>query len=117
MARVWSVLVVMVACLVAVNFASAQEKKHGKGHMDPAARWAAIAKAADKADATTLKADEFINGFVKSIPDAAPKEIKDGAKDRATKMADKLKDADGNITQDAFVKAAKEMGKGKKKPQ
>ena len=70
--RVWSVLVVVVACLVAVNFASAQEKKHGKGgHMDPEARWAAICKAVDKADADKLTADEFVDGFVKSIPDSA----------------------------------------------
>ena len=110
MARVWSVLAVMVLCLVVVNVASAQEKKQGK-HMDPAARWAAIAKAVDKADAKTLKVDEFITGYVKSVPDSAPQQVKDGAKDRATKLADKIKDADGNVTQDAFVKAAKNRGK------
>jgi len=102
----------MVLCLVVVNFASAQEKKSGK-HMDPAARWAAIAKAVDKADAKTLKVDEFINGYVKSIPDSAPQKVKDGAKDRATKLADKIKDADGNVTQDAFVTEMKSHGKKK----
>ena len=117
MARVWSILVVMVACLIAVNFVSAQEKKGGRGR-DPVARWAAIAKAAGQADAKSLKVDQFIDGYVKSIPDSAPQQVKDGAKDRATKTADKIKDADGNVTQDAFVKYMKEMAgkrKGEKK--
>ena len=112
MSRFWSVLMVVVACLVAVNFASAQEKKHGKGgHMNPEARWAAICKAVDKADADKLTADQFVDGFVKSVPNMAPKQVKDGAKDRAAKIAKKIKDSDGNVTKDVFVKDMKEQMK------
>lgn len=117
MARVWSVLVVMVACLVAVNFASAQEKKkhgdHKGGHMDPAARWAAIAKGADKADATELTKDEFVKG----VKATSQGKMADHAEDFFKRIK---KASEDKITKDEYIAGVKEMfskhKKGDKKP-
>jgi hypothetical protein len=125
MRTIWSGLVVMVVCLLAANFASAQEKRLGKsGSLDPgksgvvdsdAARWEKIAKAAGKADATSLTVVQFIDGYVKLLPRNASQKAKDRAKALATKMANKIKNKEGNVTKAAYVKAAKVIDEGEVK--
>src|SRR3989339_1964237 len=98
MKRLCSVLLVVVvmACLVAVNVASAQEKK-GKGkRFDPAARWAAIAKGADKEGATELSKEDFVKGV---------KAVGGRMADQGERLFDRIKKADEKkVTKDEFGK-------------
>ena len=108
MARVWSALMVVVVCLIAVNFASAKEEKKKGDRPSPEQRWAAIAKAADKADATELTKDEFVKGAKATNP-----KMGEHAEEFFTHAK---KAADDKITKDEYIAAVKEMmGKHKKK--
>jgi hypothetical protein len=118
MPRVWSTLLVMVvACLIAVN-STAQEKKRGKGgdRPSPESRFDALEKAAKHDPLTGVLTKEE---FVKAMKDSGSRMA-----DRAEEIFTKLKKADEKkITKDEFVKGMKEMfqGRGKrggeKKPQ
>lgn len=116
MRKLWSTLVVLVAmvCFVAVSVAAAQDKDKGKGakgrRFDPAARWAALAKGADKEGATELTKDEFVQGVKAAGGRMA---------DQGEAIFDRIKKADEKkITKDEFVSFWKEMAakRGEKKP-
>lgn len=113
MVRLWSALVVLaMVCFVAASVAAAQDKdKGGKGRrFDPAARWAAIAKGADKEGATELTKDEFVKGVKAAGGRMA---------DEGEAFFDRIKKADEKkVTKDEFVGFMKEMAskRGEKKP-
>ena len=103
MARVWSMLLVMVvACLVAVNSVSAQEKKGKRDRPSPEKRFDDMEKAV-KHDPLKgeLTKDEFVT---------AMKETKSRMADKAEEFFKKIKKADeSKVTKDEYVKALKDM--------
>lgn len=112
MVRLWSTLVVLVmVCFVAVSVVSAQQKKGRSNRPDPAARWAAIAKAADKEGATELSKEDFIKGV---------KGVGGRMADQGEAIFNRVKKADEKkVTKDEFIAFAKQpRGKrSEKKPE
>jgi hypothetical protein len=109
MAKVLSTLLVLVvACLVVVSMASAQDKK-GKGQRpDPGARFDAMEKSAGHDPLTgCLTKDEFVKAMKESGSKMA---------DRAPEFFDKIKKADANkVTKDEYIAGIKELFSGGKK--
>lgn len=114
MRKLWSTLVILaMVCFVAVSMTVAQDKdkdKKGRARFDPATRWAAIAKGADKEGATELTKDEFVKG-VKAV--GGPRA------DQGEMLFDRIKKAEEKkVTKDEYVSFVKQwMSKrGEKKP-
>lgn len=117
MARVWSMLLVLVvACLIAVNSVSAQEKKGKRGDRpSPEKRFDDMEKAVQH---DPLKGELTKDEFVKAL-----KETKSRMADKAEEVFKSIKKADENkVTKDEYVKFLKErfanhQKKGEKKKQ
>ena len=95
-----ALLVLAVACLVAVNSASAQDKK--KDRPNPEKRFDDMEKAVNH---DPLKGELTKEEFVKAMKATSPR-----GGDRAEAFFDRIKKVDEKkITKDEFVKAMKEM--------